>query len=211
MDETLFFVLGIGLVLLALAVSAIGLRSEGFPANRGLLVLTLGIVIAVVAGTATFAWLNAADEQTKRNEERASGELPTPAEVVQAEASGETPQQEEHAANQGGAPSGGGGGGTTTTTTGGAASTAEGAKLFEAEGCSSCHTLQAANATGTVGPNLDTALANKSVSFVKTSIIDPNAVIAKGYQPNIMPGNFGDTLSDDQINAIAQYLIQSTK
>jgi glucose dehydrogenase len=49
---------------------------------------------------------------------------------------------------------------TTTTTTAakppvvtGAA--AAGAKLFTAAGCSSCHTLAAANATGTVGPDLD--------------------------------------------------------
>jgi mono/diheme cytochrome c family protein len=32
-----------------------------------------------------------------------------------------------------------------------------GKQVFETAGCKGCHTLQAANATGTVGPNLDEA------------------------------------------------------
>ena len=38
MDETLFYVFGIALVLSALVLSAVGLRSESFPPSRIVLV-----------------------------------------------------------------------------------------------------------------------------------------------------------------------------
>jgi cytochrome c553 len=46
-------------------------------------------------------------------------------------------------------PSGGGGAGAVK------GNAAAGKKVFTSAGCSGCHTLKAANATGTVGPNLD--------------------------------------------------------
>ena len=80
--------------------------------------------------------------------------------------------------------------------------------VFSAQGCSSCHTFKAANATGTVGPDLDTALKGKDAAFVHESIVDPNKVIASGYQPNIMPQNFGQTLTPAQINDLVAFLTQ---
>jgi mono/diheme cytochrome c family protein len=46
---------------------------------------------------------------------------------------------------------------TPTTTSGGSAAgdPVAGKAVFTSAGCSGCHTLKAANATGTVGPNLD--------------------------------------------------------
>jgi len=85
----------------------------------------------------------------------------------------------------------------------------DGKIVFSAQGCASCHTFKAANATGTVGPDLDTALKGKDPAFVKESIVDPNKEIAPGYQPNIMPGNFGQTLSPTQINDLVAFLTQS--
>jgi mono/diheme cytochrome c family protein len=85
----------------------------------------------------------------------------------------------------------------------------DGKIVFSAQGCGSCHTFKAANATGTVGPDLDTALQGKDPAFVKESIVDPNKEIAQGYQPNIMPGNFGQTLSPTQINDLVAFLTQS--
>ena len=85
----------------------------------------------------------------------------------------------------------------------------DGKIVFSAQGCGSCHTFKAASATGTVGPDLDTALQGKDAAFVKESIVDPNKEIASGYQPNIMPGNFGQTLSPTQINDLVAFLTQS--
>jgi mono/diheme cytochrome c family protein len=46
---------------------------------------------------------------------------------------------------------------TTTSSSGGSPAAApDGKKVFASAGCGSCHTLKAAGATGTVGPNLDT-------------------------------------------------------
>ena len=81
--------------------------------------------------------------------------------------------------------------------------------VFSAQGCGSCHTFKPANATGRVGPDLDTALQGKDAAFVHESIVDPNKVIASGYQPNIMPQNFGQTLTPTQINDLVAFLTQS--
>jgi len=78
--------------------------------------------------------------------------------------------------------------------------------VFSAQGCASCHTFKPANATGTVGPDLDTALQGKDAAFIRESIDDPNKVIASGYQPNIMPQNFQQTLTPTQINDLVAFL-----
>jgi uncharacterized cupredoxin-like copper-binding protein len=74
MNETLFYVFGIGLVVSALAVSAIGLRVERFPATRTVLVAMVVYFAGMVAATTTFAVLNAADEQRHREAEQAQEE-----------------------------------------------------------------------------------------------------------------------------------------
>jgi hypothetical protein len=43
------------------------------------------------------------------------------------------------------------------------------------------------------------------------SILDPNAVLAKGYRPDIMPQTFGKTLSKAQIASLVAYLAKVTK
>ncbi len=85
---------------------------------------------------------------------------------------------------------------------------AAGKPVFTANGCGSCHTFTPAGATGTVGPNLSQVLKGKSAAFVRQSIVDPNAVIAAGYQPNIMPKNFGQTLSAKQLNDLIAFVQQ---
>jgi mono/diheme cytochrome c family protein len=80
--------------------------------------------------------------------------------------------------------------------------------VFSAQGCGSCHTFKAASASGTVGPDLDTVLKGKDAAFVHESIVDPNKEIASGYQPNIMPQNFGQTLTPTQINDLVAFLTQ---
>jgi cytochrome c oxidase subunit 2 len=98
---------------------------------------------------------------------------------------------------------GGGGGGAAVNAkqlfTSGNASTG-------ATACATCHTLADAGGQGQVGPDLDKVLKGKNAAFIKESILDPNKVIAPGYQPNIMPPNFGDTLSAEQVDALVKYL-----
>jgi len=82
---------------------------------------------------------------------------------------------------------------------------AAGKTLFTQQ-CGSCHTLADAGTKGAVGPDLDKVLAGKSADFIHESIVNPNAEIAPGYQPNVMPGNFGDTLTDQQLQSLIDYL-----
>jgi cytochrome c oxidase subunit II len=77
------------------------------------------------------------------------------------------------------------------------------------EQCASCHTLAAAKATGTVGPDLDTVLKGTDEDFIRTSIVDPNAEIAPGFEPNVMPATFADSLSDAQLTALVDFLLET--
>jgi cytochrome c oxidase subunit 2 len=79
-----------------------------------------------------------------------------------------------------------------------------------ATACATCHTLADAGAKGQVGPDLDKVLKGKDAAFIKQSILTPDKVIAPGYQPGIMPPNFGDTLSAEQVDALVKYLSQVT-
>jgi mono/diheme cytochrome c family protein len=85
-----------------------------------------------------------------------------------------------------------------------------GAQVFAANGCSGCHTLAAAEAGGTVGPNLDEVLPGQSAAMIEESIVDPNAKIAKGFPSNVMPGNFKQTIKPKEIEQLVEYLITST-
>jgi len=77
--------------------------------------------------------------------------------------------------------------------------------------CASCHTLQEAGATQTIGPNLDEVLKGKDAAFIHESIVDPNAKVATGYQPGIMPQTFGEQLDDKQLADLVAFLVQVTK
>jgi len=81
---------------------------------------------------------------------------------------------------------------------------------FFATNCGGCHTLSQAGTTGTTGPNLDEALPGQSVQQITQDIADPNAQITPGYQPNVMPQNFGQTLTPDQLQQLATYLQTAT-
>ncbi len=91
-----------------------------------------------------------------------------------------------------------------------------GKTVFENNGCGACHTLTAAGTTGKVGPDLDklpqdARQAKQPLeSFVRTSIVDPNAYIQPGYPKNVMPQTF-KSLPKQQLDSLVQYLIQSTK
>jgi cytochrome c oxidase subunit 2 len=78
-------------------------------------------------------------------------------------------------------------------------------------GCAGCHTLADAGATGQIGPNLDEVLKSQSEAQIHEDIVDPNKEIAPGYGPDIMPSNFGQTLSSGDLDALVTYLKEATK
>ena len=93
---------------------------------------------------------------------------------------------------------------TETTVTKG--DPAAGKTVFDAQGCGSCHTFEPAGSTGNVGPNLSDALKGKDAAFIQQSIVDPNAEIASGFQPNIMPQTYGSSLSPKEIADLVAFL-----
>jgi mono/diheme cytochrome c family protein len=84
----------------------------------------------------------------------------------------------------GGGAGGGGGGGST-----------DGKAIFSSAGCVSCHTLKAAGATGTVGPNLD-----------QSTIDEAGAIHQVTNGGGVMPA-FKDQLSEEQIKAVAHFVV----
>ena len=90
-----------------------------------------------------------------------------------------------------------------------------GKSVFAANGCASCHTLEAAGATGKVGPDLDKLPADAQKAgepledYTRESIVDPNAYVVPGYQKNVMPPF--NTLPKDQLDALVTFLVDSSK
>src|SRR4051794_598643 len=113
------------------------------------------------------------------------------------------------------APAGGGGGGGG----GGGQAAAPDAKALFTNGkdstgatpCGACHTLSAASTNGTTGPDLDQVLKGKDAAFIKQSIVQPDAEVAKGFAKGIMPPNYGSTLSGSEVDALVKFLSDSTK
>jgi cytochrome c oxidase subunit II len=96
----------------------------------------------------------------------------------------------------------GGGGG------GGEPATADAEELFTSAAepaCGTCHTLSKAGTNGTTGPNLDDVLPDLSDEQIREAIQDPDAKIAEGFGPGIMP-RYGETLSEEQVDALVEYL-----
>jgi mono/diheme cytochrome c family protein len=89
-----------------------------------------------------------------------------------------------------------------------------GLAAFTTAGCGSCHTFTPAGTDAQVGPSLDSikpAGGKPLEEFIHESIVDPNEVLASGYQPDVMPNTFDKTLSDEQLDALVQYLVDGQK
>jgi mono/diheme cytochrome c family protein len=75
---------------------------------------------------------------------------------------------------------------------------AAGKNVFASAGCAACHTLSAANATGTVGPNLDDAKPSYELAVQRVTL-------GQGGMPS-----FKDQLEPQQIADVAQFVSSST-
>jgi mono/diheme cytochrome c family protein len=188
MNETLFFVFGIGLTVAALVVTAIGLRWERFPGSKALMALVVVIFAAGVGGTAVFGWANAEDEQEHREQELAEDTEANEAEGNEAEAGEEGGDLSEPPDT---------------------ALVDAGATVFEAQGCGGCHTFVPADSTGTTGPALDSSLQGATPEFIREQIVDPNSDIEQGFPPDVMP-SFADLPAED-LDGLVAFLQQGTE
>jgi mono/diheme cytochrome c family protein len=83
---------------------------------------------------------------------------------------------------------------TAAGQTSGSVAQTSGFAVFASAGCSGCHTLKAAAASGAVGPNLDQ---------LRPSAADVNQIVRSGG--GVMP-SFSGKLSNAQIAAVASYV-----
>ena len=110
----------------------------------------------------------------------------------------ETWMNEQKAPAQPSAPAAGSASGNTP------AAAVDAKKLFtdgngSATACGACHKLADAATTGETGPDLDKVLKGKAAAFIEESIVMPDKEIAAGFQAGIMPKNYGDTLSPEEL------------
>ncbi|HEY7198337.1 MAG TPA: c-type cytochrome [Gaiellaceae bacterium] len=181
------------LVGFALVVSlVIPRRYPNFPGRRIGLFVTVAVLLVIGMLVAVEALGESHHFNTAEGTEQTTS---APAETGQTTTGGETQTGE-----------------TQTETSGGQATgdATAGKQVFESAGCTSCHTLQEAGATGTVGPNLDDVLKGKTPDFIHESIVDPNKEIAQGFAPNVMPQNYEQQLSETQLADLVAFLSQAT-
>jgi cytochrome c553 len=105
----------------------------------------------------------------------------------------EDEEGEEAAQTETGGEDGGGGGGGGQAGGGAAA----GEEVFASAGCGSCHTLEEAGTSGTVGPNLDESTVDEA------GAVQQIAEGGGGMPP------FAGQLSDEQIQDVAAFVVAS--
>ena len=150
-------------------------RNPDFPGERlGLFVLvTIVLFVGTMAGVIVFA----AEE-----EEEAGGAEVTETQPAETQPTETTPTTTEPGG--GGPPQG---------------DAAAGESIFASAGCGSCHTLEAAGSSGTVGPDLDEAKPDAAL------VVD-RVTNGMGAMPS-----FSDQLDEAEIQDVAAYVVESTR
>jgi mono/diheme cytochrome c family protein len=154
-------------------------RYPNFPGKYVGVYVALGILFVI-------AMLSAVIFFGKEKEAKGAGESPAHTATV----SGSLPGQTTSTPSTTAAGGSGGGGGAQGDATAGKA-------VFTSAGCSGCHTLKAAGATGTVGPNLDQL--KPSFAVVQHQVINGGGA---------MPA-FKGQLSTKQIADVSAFVSQS--
>jgi cytochrome c551/c552 len=84
-----------------------------------------------------------------------------------------------------------------------AVASSDGLAVFSSMGCGGCHELAAANSSGPIGPNLDERLPNHTPESLREAIVSPPASA-------IMPQDFGDRMSETELEALVDFLLASS-
>ena len=90
-----------------------------------------------------------------------------------------------------------------------------GEQLTLQNGCTGCHSLDPdATMVGPTWHNLAETAANRiegqsAAEYLYHSITDPNAYVVEGFPPNVMPQNYADILSDQDLADLITYLLNA--
>jgi mono/diheme cytochrome c family protein len=187
MEHSLFYIAGGALIVVALILSLLGMRSDKFPSGSlfkaGMLVVAL-----LVAATAYGAIELAQEEQATRLEE--------------ANLEADAQQAEQNVVNQQTGDT------ADPTPANDGAGQLDGAAVFVDTGCGSCHILAdlGADAQGTIGPDLDEGLADLDEAAIEEAIVDPGAEIPPGFSDDVMPADYKEQLTPPELTALVTYL-----
>jgi cytochrome c oxidase subunit 2 len=89
-----------------------------------------------------------------------------------------------------------------------------GEKVAAEQGCLSCHSLDGSQLVGPTWQGLSgaervfddgtTAVADEE--YLRNAIINPNSQVVQGYPANVMPQNYTERLSEEEINGLVEYI-----
>jgi cytochrome c oxidase subunit II len=87
-----------------------------------------------------------------------------------------------------------------------AAAVRDGEAVWVANGCGSCHTFRPANARATLGPDLGASLKGMPASYIRESIVNPNANYAPGWEGGVMPDDFAQRIPPPELDALVEFI-----
>ena len=97
---------------------------------------------------------------------------------------------------------------------------AKGKQIYDKQGCNACHTINGKG--GTIGPDQTHVATNAAqritdanykgkakdaASYLRESIVEPSAYVVPNFPDNLMPPNFGQQLSAQDLNDLIAYLL----
>lgn len=91
-----------------------------------------------------------------------------------------------------------------------------GRDLFNRYGCQACHGLADAGAAGVLGPSLEDigeSAAGRvpglsAYDYLRQAIVDPGATLVPGFAAGLMPADFGERLTAQELDLMVRYLLE---
>jgi cytochrome c551/c552 len=77
-------------------------------------------------------------------------------------------------------------------------------EIVASYGCGACHVI--AGQAGAVGPDLSSIGATRDSDYLRRAILDPNAEVAEGYPPNLMPATYGSQFYAQELELLVTYM-----
>ncbi|MEO5348767.1 MAG: c-type cytochrome [Magnetococcus sp. YQC-3] len=78
-------------------------------------------------------------------------------------------------------------------------------EILAANTCGACHKI--GKEAGELGPDLTNIGTTRDRDYLRRALLDPNADIAPGYTPEMMPANLGDVLYGKEVEMLVDYLV----
>lgn len=77
-------------------------------------------------------------------------------------------------------------------------------ETFAQFACAACHVM--AGAGGQLGPDLSAIGATRDRAYLRRAILEPNAEVAAGFPPNLMPGTYGQQMYANELEMLVNHL-----